>query len=470
MAGQVTTSLLAQKLGAKFSEGWNAHKGDETEVGNFSDLPAGVSGIAELREIKITLIAEGKTNAGKPMFYAHGTVLEPTTFKDKEGNVHNVRGRLTKISENLFDTPESLSKRKTVSDHVAWMQNAIRLLGVETNDKRPEDLEAIIIPWLKKTRPQFYFSTKTIGERQDLVEEGGKWYLVEGMKNGEGGVKVIGKDGKVKSWPSEQMARAANKYAGKDQMVLHFWEGKVEHVVEVDGFAQDGVEDNTPPAHPELGNQQGNGTEAAKTLAKLGPNIAGAKQPINRVKSAYSAVGATTKTTVTNMPAPAPLASNLKEEVPEPQQFNEFTELEVLVTAAEAGIPDGVEADDPVAVAYYAATDRLREVALEVGISQEIIDDADMTWAQLGALIEEAQGQLSEGQAGDPQDARPTFKAGDTVTFLPPGKDPRTKAPFKRPITVEVQKVDLAKREATVKSMVDGKSLWQGVSFDALVG
>lgn len=157
MAAQQSKNSLASALGVQAKKAWEAHKNDET---NFSmgsaDLPAGIeNGIAQLTEIKFDVHKEGD-NKGKWFFYAHGTVLEPTEFTDDDGVTHHVEGRVTKIIESLYDTPSK--KRKTLDEHIDWVMNELRKLGLDTSELSFEDLEAAAAT-LKDAGPTFKFRT-----------------------------------------------------------------------------------------------------------------------------------------------------------------------------------------------------------------------------------------------------------------------------------------------------------------------
>lgn len=145
--------LLAKKLGQKANAAIAKHKGDETKHDTGGSLPAGIEGgIAQLVECKFAEIAAGKTNAGKPYFYAAGIVLAPESHEGIP-----VAGRRTSIMEVMFDTPER--SRKTVDDHFAWVLNQFRLLGYDTDQLTDADSFETAAAALKELKPTFRFRT-----------------------------------------------------------------------------------------------------------------------------------------------------------------------------------------------------------------------------------------------------------------------------------------------------------------------
>jgi hypothetical protein len=81
MPGQKGKSGFLAKHGDRMRKAFDAHKGDETEYSSFGDLPAGVEGVAQLVECRLTQVKEGKKNAGEWLFYAAGAVKQPAEFE-----------------------------------------------------------------------------------------------------------------------------------------------------------------------------------------------------------------------------------------------------------------------------------------------------------------------------------------------------------------------------------------------------
>jgi hypothetical protein len=153
-------SGVFSRYGPKAVEAFNRHKGDETEYGNFGDLPPGIDGgIAQLVDCRVLEIKEGKQNAGELMFFARGVVVEPEEVEDpRTGLVVRVKNRNTTISEPLFHTPGRA--RETFEQHMQHILNQLRKLGLSTEDiaATDEELNAQLAT-LKESAPFFRFNT-----------------------------------------------------------------------------------------------------------------------------------------------------------------------------------------------------------------------------------------------------------------------------------------------------------------------
>jgi hypothetical protein len=145
-----TSSVLA----AFADRGKKAHakvKDNETKAGN-PELPPGIEGgIAQLTDCKFSYYKTGDLK-GKPMFMASGVCIAP---KEHEGVP--TEGLSTRIGpEPLCDTPKRT--RKTFDDHLDWIENIFRLLGIDTSDIEFTDLEKVAKD-LEERKPYFRFRT-----------------------------------------------------------------------------------------------------------------------------------------------------------------------------------------------------------------------------------------------------------------------------------------------------------------------
>lgn len=157
MPPQVGKSALAAKLGKKLVQAFEAHKNDEVEYSQFGELPAGIeNGIAQLVECKFDTYKKGDAK-GEYFFYAAGVVKRPT----EHGGVP-IEGLRTSIMEPVYDTPKR--SRKTVDDHMKWIINELKKLGLDTGDFKAEDLESAVAS-LRESAPHFRFRTWK-GEKQ----------------------------------------------------------------------------------------------------------------------------------------------------------------------------------------------------------------------------------------------------------------------------------------------------------------
>ena len=221
MPAQSGQSKLFAKLGNKLSQAHEERKSEETEYGFFSELPAGIEGIAQLIDAKFDYVKDGKQSAGEPYFYAAGVVKRPI-----EAVGQRVEGLRTSLIEPLYDTPTRT--RKTISDHLAFIYNELRKLGVDTTTMPLENLE-ITVAALKQARPHFRFRTWQ-GDRQTSGPYANQeprvqhnWNgLVEFSDNGENsgeGTKKLGKTvpSLSKTWFKNAATLAALADAGDEE-------------------------------------------------------------------------------------------------------------------------------------------------------------------------------------------------------------------------------------------------------------
>jgi hypothetical protein len=199
MPPTVGKSGLFAKLGDRLKQAHEQHKNDETTFSNFSDLPAGIEGgIAKLSDCRFSQYKEGD-NKGQYFFMARAIVVHPKRFVDKDGIEHDVQGKATQIGpEPLCDTPTRT--RKTVADHVAWVLNELRKLGVDTRQLTSDQYEAAAAA-----------------------------------------IKAQGPGVKFRTWKGQ--AQTSGPYAGQEPRTQHQWDGTCE--LPVDSGEVVGVDDET---------------------------------------------------------------------------------------------------------------------------------------------------------------------------------------------------------------------------------
>lgn len=158
MATQRAKSGLAGKLGAKGRESFDQHKSDDTTFG-IGGLPGGiVSGIAQVVDCKFDVYKQGD-NEGEYFFYAAAVVVSPNSVKTKDGEVR-VKGQRTSIMEPMCDTVSKSGKgRQSVDEHLQWVLNEMRKLGVETSELGFDDLESTAAA-IKESGVYTKFSTR----------------------------------------------------------------------------------------------------------------------------------------------------------------------------------------------------------------------------------------------------------------------------------------------------------------------
>jgi len=154
MPKKQTTTGLAGKLGDKGRKAVKSHAKDEVKLSAGGDLPGGIEGgIAQIVECKFDVFKKGD-NVGEYFFLAAGTVVEPASH-----NGIPLVGLRTQIGpEPVCDTPQSKGKKQTLEDHIEWILNELRKLGVDTNGVGIESLEDVVAV-VKEEAPFFRFRT-----------------------------------------------------------------------------------------------------------------------------------------------------------------------------------------------------------------------------------------------------------------------------------------------------------------------
>jgi hypothetical protein len=215
MPGVKSKSGLSGRLGGKLNEAVVAHREDETTFGGGGGLPGGIeNGIAQVVECKFGTYEKGD-NKGEYFFYAAATVVLP-----KMHDGIPVYGLRTQIGpEPICDTPGKT--RQTLEEHVAWVLNEFRKLGVDTTQLGADDIEPTAEA-IKQAAPFTRFRTSTI-PNQVLETKAGKVWIV----NDDGSGKPKG------PYKDEAAAKAANSYV-KDKnsakgpaKVFQQWTGAV---------------------------------------------------------------------------------------------------------------------------------------------------------------------------------------------------------------------------------------------------
>lgn len=152
MPRQTKKSGLFGKLGKRGREAFDSHKADTTSYGAGGDLPPGIEGgIAQLVDCRFDVYKKGEGLKGEYFFYAAGIVKSP-----KDHNGVRIEGLRTSIMEPVCDTPGR--KREGVDDHIDWILNEFRKLGVDTGDASYDQLEDLAEA-IKQTQPHFRFRT-----------------------------------------------------------------------------------------------------------------------------------------------------------------------------------------------------------------------------------------------------------------------------------------------------------------------
>jgi hypothetical protein len=158
MPAQPVQGGFLTQMGGRAAAAFNKHKNDQTRVGN-AGPPEGIeNGVARVIEVKIGQYKEGQ-NKGKPFFMARASIILPVTH-----NGVKVQGRqFSNPPEPLCETPGAT--RKTIDEHVDYVMNFLRVLGVKTAGaevKTDADLERWILAScaaLTKQKPHVLYRT-----------------------------------------------------------------------------------------------------------------------------------------------------------------------------------------------------------------------------------------------------------------------------------------------------------------------
>jgi hypothetical protein len=431
-------SGVFSRYGPKAVEAFNKHKGDETEYGNFGELPPGIDGgVAQLVDCRVLEIKEGKQNAGELMFFARGVVVEPEEVEDpRTGLVVRIKNRNTTISEPLFHTPGRA--RETFEDHMAHVLNQLRKLGLSTEDIAATDEEFNAqLATLKESAPFFRFGT---------------WM---GPKNDQ--------------YPNPR--------------VNHRWEGT------------QGLEDYTPPdegspvedeTEPAASSERSVGNGSA-TRPPVSPSSPPARPPLSR-PSGRPAVA-----------PPAPTRPTSQAEIPK-ASTDHLDGKPVAPYSRSPARPSGKPVAQPVAppaevVDEFGDLDSLAEkadaedkesqksleaMATQAGIPKEAVKKA-RSWADVAALIAAANqpGDEEEEEGGD-EDEGTEVTEGGSPDESDDGEEDEWEGPVvgdmysyrigKRLADVEVLEVNAVKQTVTVKNYSEPKGPpIKGVKWSQLI-
>lgn len=440
MAGMQGQSSLAAALGQRGANAWEQTKGDEAKLSSFGELPPGINGgVAKLVDCKFTQVKEGD-NQGKWMFYARAVVLEPVEFTDPQGVTHRCAGKGTSITCPLYDTPDR-SSRKTVEEHVQWVQNQFKLLGVQVTDLGVDDLEGTAAALKASAEPgnsPIYLKFRTYS---------------------------------LKATP-----------AFPNPKTLHEWEGACEYTEEAHDPAA-GVQDGTgqqaqqpPPAPPQQqvrqapampnGRSMGNGVQQAPQQARTAtPAAQPARQapaPANRLSAP-----ATARQQAPQQQAPATAARpqqptrpaaqpKPQQQPPQPppvdasqyggnlaggQQFDEYGDLGTLLKRANAND-------------QQAAT-QLTDMATRAGCDPQEVTNAP-SWEVVADMIQQANANAAEhhaaGGMGEGEGDQPAPPAvGDVALYR--ALSPKTKRPNAKLSDVKVLAVDENAQTCTLQDL-----------------
>lgn len=436
MPGQKVASTLKGKLGGKLAKAVEAHKNDETTLGRGGDLPKGIEGgVAQLIECKFDTYKKGE-NTGEYFFYAAGAVKLPL--------VHNgipLKGSRTQIGpEPMCDTPNLT--RKTVDEHVAFVLNEFRKLGVDTSDLSPDDFESTAAT-LKEEGPHFSFRTWAM-DKDEIVQKGGKWFVMRSGKQTAG------------PFPTEAALKKVKPYAGSEPRVNHDWRGICEFMEEEGGEVEDNTADDDTPAEESAEGEApwdgDNNEEVTKLGARAAKNDIKAQKELSKLARDLG-IDPDAIDSWEEVAEQVIAGGSKEEEEGEAEEAagdeEEAPDFDALGTAADEEQEAGEEGD---------ACGTLRELAG----TAELDPDEYSTWTELATALAEAGSEEGGDETEEEAEAEEKLvpKKGQVYFY----KAPKSK----KAIEVTAMVVYPKGEKADVKQLDDGKTIYKAVPWALL--
>lgn len=385
MAKQVVKSGagLIGKLGAKLKKAVEAHKDDEVRYsGGGSDLPGGIeNGIARLVLCKFGVYEKGDMK-GEYYFRAQGVVVSPKVY-----NGIPIEGLRTSIGpEPMCDTPNKT--RKTVEEHVDWVLNELRKLGIDTSEMGAEDLETTAEA-LQEDGPYFRFRT----------------WQGQKRKKGEAGYN-----------------EAYDGPNAPDPRVNHSWAGAIEgYDPENAEEGDDEVVDNTDSEEVEEAEEEETDASEEVDYAALGKAADKSDEEAIDTLTEMATEAGLDPDDYASWKLLAEALAEGTEEVEEEAEEEEVEEEEAEEEEEEEAEEEEVDLDDLAKKADSKknpdedAAAALNEHAIAAGIEQEDIDNAK-NWAAVVEMINaasEGEEEEAEEEAEEEEDLAALGAAAD---------------------------------------------------------
>lgn len=414
MPPQTGKSGLIAKYGAKLRQAHQAHKLDETEYDKFGDLPPGISnGVARLVLCEFKQYKEGDY-AGEWFFQAAGVVLHP---EEQDGTpIAGLRTRI--LPEPLCDTP-GRKGRKTTEEHLAWIYNELRKLGVDTASLEVEDLEDTASA-LVEAEPTFRFRT---------------W--------------------KGKATPEYPDPRVNHTWNGTVD-----WQGDDPADAQAGGTVDEGGEEPEPEAPPPPKPPAKAKPAQAIPPAPNGPSAKApgkpqAAPPATAKPQAQPPASKPAKSAQQPPKAPAAAPAKAKAKAPppppEPEEEADAGNLEFGDLASLAALADNGDED---------AAEKIREAADQAGVDP-VVSDAATSWAQVVEMISGNEAAGGEAEEDEQSDWEP--QPSEVYLYAPTVKGKKA-----APTECEVMAVDKAKQTCTLRSVRNQKTLYKAVPWGDL--
>lgn len=426
MPAQVSRSGLAAQLGDSGRKAWNEHKADEVRYGSGGELPPGIErGVARLVECKFDLYKEGDLK-GKYFFYAAGVAVEPA-----EHDGQRVAGLRTSIMEPMCETPGR--SRETIDEHLQWVINELKKLGVATEEMDLDDLEPAAEA-LKAAGPFFHFRTwqgkPTEQYPNPRTNHDWRGAVPDDYQPAEAEPAVSDHTAAANG-----AAKSSNGVASKASKPTPGPSGRPAAAKPSPSTSRPAAKPGSAKAAAEPGTGIGDDLDAISDAADDGDESAQAQMMTRAVEAGISEEDAT------NAESWGALADMIRDISGGESEAEAETEgegggddLEALGSAADEGDQD--------------AADRLSELSEAAGLDPNEYE----TWAALAEAL--------GGSGASEPSSEWTPEKGEVCYYKPP------KA--KKAIECEVTAVFESSRKMNLKNLDDGKSVYKSVSWDAI--
>lgn len=407
MPGQTGKSGLAAKLRANAPGAAAKHAGDDITTSGGGSLPAGLVAIARVSSIKFGIFKEGK-NAGQFFYMAAGTIVSPEFF-----NGIPVKGSRTQVGpEPLCDTPDSMGKRKTAEDHVAYVQNEFKKLGVDMKNGFNEEMFEPTALALTESKPYFKMHTFSI----------------------------------------EDKPQPGQKKSDEPPRVFEAWDGACPYTDE------EGAGDHM---HAAATQDDSTGSEEVQTQEAEGSAPWESDNLDDLVKAANE----------DSREAKVKLTEMAKEKGHDADKISTWEEVAELIRAGDENAGDdgngGSAAADWAAIGKAAdgdgadaesARESLEKEAAILGLDP---DDYTDSWESLGDAIAAAGGSGgSDAKATAAAPADDTPGKGDVYGYKPSGKG--------KPLDCQIMSVNSKMKTAVIQRLDDGKTQYKDVPWTRL--
>ena len=430
MAGQTVKSGFAAKVGAKAGAAAIKHANDAKKLPGGGELPDGIeNGIARLIDCRFDVFKEGD-NKGEYFLLVAATALHPKT-KKIDGVEVKVEGKRFQNIEPVCDTPKS-NGRKTMDEHIAWILNQFRLLGYDTRpfakEKDPNKVAAMLeaaAAALKAAKPTFAFRT----------------------------------------WKGKK--QTTGPYKDREPRVNVSWGDACKYNPE---SVDDGVKDNSPPIedhgaiveddpHDEPASEEVSESTEVELPEDLDELLEVANRGDESDEMKMAQIRLNEKAIEAGIEQEAIDATSSWDEVADLIRNAGATEETEEV---ETGEDETTEEIDYAALGTAAdegdqeAADALSDAGAACDPALDANDYA--TWAEYAEAIAAAQSPKEDAEEEVASEWEPVV--GD-VYYYKPAKSPKS-------VECEVMSVDAGNRTVSIKNMVDKKTIYKGVSWDAL--